>query len=332
VRKIWRPVGSLILLGVIAWRMDWGQVGAAFAHLNVTLWLLAVAVYLVAQVVSALRWQLLSGVLGLGGRWGQYVAYYFIGMFFNLVLPTSVGGDVVRAWYLAGHPESNPTSGRGLGAFLSVFADRASGLVVLIAVACLAAACCPLTLPGWIYGAVAAAGGAGLLGLAALPALPRLRPLFSCSPRLLRLVDGALLYLGHRKVMAWATLLSVVVQVANVVLVWLIGRGLGLPVPFVYYGVLVPLVALLTLLPVSLNGMGLREAGHVLLLAPLGVGAGAAVTLSFLSFAVFTCTSLVGAGFYLCGRFPRPAARPPAALAVCSTTAHDHLRHSSAAA
>ena len=62
--------------------------------------LLAVGLYLATQAVSALRWRLLAGVHGFGGSTARYVAYYFIGMFFNLVLPTSVGGDVVRAWYL----------------------------------------------------------------------------------------------------------------------------------------------------------------------------------------------------------------------------------------
>ena len=56
--------------------------------------------------------------------------------------------------------------------------------------------------------------------------------------------------------------------------------------PPAYYGVLVPLVSLLTLLPISLNGMGLRELATVVLLAPLGVGAAEAVTLAVLSFAV----------------------------------------------
>ena len=70
------------------------------------------------------------------------------------------------------------------------------------------------------------------------------------------------------------TLLSVVVQAANVIVLWLVGLALGLDVPASYYWVLVPLVTLLTLVPVSLNGMGVREWGTVLLLAPLGVGPG----------------------------------------------------------
>ena len=108
--------------------------------------------------------------------------------------------------------------------------------------------------------------------------------------------------LRDRRGLVGVTLLSLVVQLANVVLAWLIGEGLGLPVPPLYYGVLVPLVSLLTLLPISLNGMGLREAGTVLLLAPLHISAASAVTLSLLIFAVYTATSLLGGVVYLFGR------------------------------
>jgi hypothetical protein len=105
--------------------------------------------------------------------------------------------------------------------------------------------------------------------------------------------------------MVWVTLLSLVVQLANVVLAWLVGEGLGLHVPPLYYGVLIPLVSILTLLPISLNGMGLREGGTVLLLAPLGVSDASAVTLSLLIFAVYSAASLLGGVVYLFGRSPR---------------------------
>jgi len=103
----------------------------------------------------------------------------------------------------------------------------------------------------------------------------------------------------------WTTLLSLVVQSANVVVLWLAGLSLGVGVPASYYWILVPVVTLLTLFPVSLNGMGVREWGTVLLLAPLGVGAEAATALAFLWFLTFGAVSAAGAGFYLFGRFPR---------------------------
>jgi uncharacterized membrane protein YbhN (UPF0104 family) len=315
VKKYLRLMGSLILLSLLVWRIDWRQAASAFAQLDARYWLLALAIYLLTQGVSAVRWQMLGRVLGLDGSFWDYLAYYFVGMFFNLVLPTSVGGDVVRAWYLANDkrragsvsdgkiPVANASGSSPFSAaFLSVFADRANGLAVLIVMACLAALCCPTPLPGWIKGIVAGMAAACLLGVAVLPLLPRLRQWLPTHRRLTPLWDGAALCLSNRVVLAWVTLLSLVVQAANVLLAWLVGKGLGLEAPLLYYGVFIPLVSILTLLPISLNGMGLREYGTIVLLAPLQVSEASAVTFSLLLFAVYTAASLMGGAVYLLGR------------------------------
>ena len=78
-------------------------------------------------------------------------------------------------------------------------------------------------------------------------------------------------------------------------------------IPASFYWVFVPMVSLLTLLPISVNGMGVREGGTALLLAPLGVSHDTAVTLAFLWFAVYAATSLLGGIVYLFGGFPKPS-------------------------
>jgi uncharacterized membrane protein YbhN (UPF0104 family) len=274
-------------------------VATAFAHLHLDRWLAAVGLYILTQFVSAYRWQLLSRPLGFERPLGHYVGFYFIGMFFNLFLPSSVGGDVVRAWYLA------DTRERRFNAFLSVLVDRGSGLLVLIALACVALLVCPIELNDWVHWSVWATATAALIGVTGLAALVFLTP---DRPR--RGLVGKLqilrpVYIGRPALLVGTTLLSVAVQVANVVLVWLVGTALDVPVPPLYYAVAVPMVSLLTLLP-SINGMGVREGGLVLFLKPVGVAAATALTLSFLWFAVFAVTSVMGGAVYLFGRFPRP--------------------------
>jgi uncharacterized membrane protein YbhN (UPF0104 family) len=312
--KLGRLLGSAVLLTVLALRVEWRLIASAFAALDWSFFAAALALYLATQVVSALRWRLLARAVGLDGPAARFAGDYFAGMFCNLFLPSSVGGDVVRAWRLARHAGPGVPRAK-LNAALSVLADRVSGLVVLIALCCAATLCCPAPLPAWVLASVAGLGSAAALALAALPllrgvVLPRLRaalPRFD-GPlgKLQRLADGAALTLGNGPVLLGTTLLSVLIQAANVVLVWLLGVGLGLRVPLVSWGVIVPLVALLTLLPFSVNGVGLREAGYVILLKPLGVGAEAAVTLSLLSFAVATAASLGGV-FVLFGGPARPS-------------------------
>jgi uncharacterized membrane protein YbhN (UPF0104 family) len=303
VSKTLRLAGSAALLAFLAWRTDWRQMAAAFAGLRAGWWLAAVGLYAVTQVVSSLRWRLLARPLGFHQPLGRFVAFYYVGMFFNLVLPTSVGGDVVRAWYL------DARSGRKAAAFLSVFADRASGLLMLIAIACAAAACSPLDLPPRALWTVYGVGASACLGLAGLLGLARYSGLSTQYPKLAKLLAAArhlsVALLPRPRLLLVTTLLSVFVQSANVVVLWLAGLALGLDVPASYYWVLVPVVTLMTMLPVSVNGMGVREWGTVLMLAPLGVGREAATALALLWFLTFSAVSVTGAGFYLFGRFPR---------------------------
>lgn len=303
MKKKWRLLVSVVLVVVLAWRIDWSQAWTALARANWALWTAGLAVYLSAQVVSSVRWRMLSRVQNFSGSPGRYLAYYFIGMFFNLVLPTSIGGDMLRIWYLATREGGAvPRERRQAAAFLSVTGDRLNGLLALIGVACVAALCCPTPLPPWIAWTVAGLAAAALIGLALLPWAGSV---LAARPRLRWLAPSASLYIKDPKTLLVATLLSFVVQGANVLLAWLMGQALGLLVPPAYYGILAPLVALLALLPISLNGMGLREAGTVILLAPLGVGVGEAVALAMLTFAVYTAASLCGGAVLLLGRFPR---------------------------
>jgi uncharacterized membrane protein YbhN (UPF0104 family) len=375
---------SAVLLGLLAWRTDWSLVAGAFRGLRIELWLTAVGVYVLTQVLSAFRWQLLAQPLGFRLPYRHYLGFYFIGMFFNLVLPTSVGGDVVRAWYL------DQGSGRRLPSFVSVLVDRGSGLLVLLSLACATVAFCPPTVPSWVPWSVWSAGGVALLGCVVMlflcfgraglgegvDALPRshvyptpqpppptgegepertfnsTKNLFPTNLPPLPLGEGGrgggvnapprghvfhsptgegapkgngtltgfrrliaagrmmpAVYLSRPGLILSTTLLSVGVQVANVLIVWLIGLGIGASVPMSYYWVVVPMVTLLTLLPVSLNGMGIREGGLIVFLAPVGVSGPTAVTMSLLWFAVMAATSLAGGVVYLVGRFPRPEAQ-----------------------
>src|SRR5215831_5784715 len=129
MKKNARLFGSAALLAMLAWRVDLALVARTLAGVRWSCWLAAVLCYAVAQGLSSVRWQALA--LPLGFRWPlrEYISLYFIGTFFNLLLPTSVGGDVARAWYL------DAGTGKRWPAFLSVLADRLVGLFVLLVLA-----------------------------------------------------------------------------------------------------------------------------------------------------------------------------------------------------
>jgi hypothetical protein len=250
------------------------------------------------HVLSGLRWQLLAKPLGFTGSVWRFTGIYFIGMYFNLLLPTSVGGDMVRAWFL------NAKGNRRLAAFLTVLVDRATGLLILLLVACLGVIVCPFPIKPWIVWTV---GGMAVGALVGVMLAPRVVHWTRDFDQVRRVAYHARIYLSMPKLLLSTSVISLGVQAANVMSVWLLGLALGIGnVPLVYYWILVPLVCLITLLPISINGMGIREGSIVLLLAPLGVGADMAFCLSILWFSLLLVVGTCGGLIYLAGASPKP--------------------------
>lgn len=301
--KSWlRLGGTIALTGFLAARLNWADLAGAITHFSPTAFWGSVTVFLVAQFVSTIRWRQLAMDADFRASLGRFGAWYAAGMFCNLVLPTSVGGDVVRTWYLA-HQADGPVTGRTRRAATSVLLDRGTGLMVLIALAGVASVFSPVALPSqvsWFLYLVLACTALGIVvGLTASGWLARK------IPKLAPLIDQGWDFAKKPGLVASSLALSVLVQVASVIQVGLIGKGMGLDVPWAVYGCVVPLVTLLTLLPVSVSGMGLREAGYAAMLAGFGVGAPQAVAMSLLGFAATGLVALLGLPVILWGGWPR---------------------------
>lgn len=298
MNKFLRIIISLGLLGFLGWHTDWHQVAKAFSEMHIALWLAAVGLLVISQLLSSIRWHILAKDMQIDRPLSHMMGIYFIGTYFNLLLPTAVGGDVVRAWYLDGQ------SGQRLRAFLSVLLDRLCGLAMLLFLATCAVLLSPLELPQWLSLSVYALAGCAVLGLISLPII---RNHSDKAPGKLKHLLLALHELPSVNALFWPVVLSFAVQASNVIIVWMVGVSIGVEVPASFYWILVPVVSLLTMLPISVNGMGVREGAMALLLGPLGVNHGEALTLAFLWFAVSASVSLLGGLVYLFGHFPSPA-------------------------
>src|SRR5438270_1873634 len=123
-----RAAAGVGLIAFLATRTDWQPVAAAIEVMHWEFWLAAAAIYLVSQVVSAWRWGALARPLGFAVPQRHFTQLYFEGMFFSLCLPSSIGGDVVKAYRLA------PNAGGRVLAACTVLADRATGVVGLLVI------------------------------------------------------------------------------------------------------------------------------------------------------------------------------------------------------
>ena len=288
-----RLIISLGVLSWLVWRTEWTPLLDTLRGVRLDLCTVSLGLYCLAQIVSSYRWQLLARSVGLNGPLRRFVALYYVGMFFNLFLPTSMGGDVVRAWLLADGP------GRRWQAVLSVFSERFAGLMMLLCLACLATIPNLNVLPSWALGLVWGSATMGVLFVIALPLLSRR------IVRLQKVTHALSLYRSQHRTLVIVLALSLVVQASGIVQVWLLGEALGLPAPPLAYAVVIPLVTLLTMLPISVNGVGVREGFLVLLLAPVGVPEAGAIALGLLWLSVLAVASLIGGVVYILGRFSR---------------------------
>lgn len=293
-----RTLVTCVLLGWIGWKTDWSAVASAFAHLDVACWLGAVGLLVFGQAVSAKRWQIAGDAVQMPRTTWQMFRYYLIGMYFNLLLPTSVGGDVVRVWYL------NNRSGQSLRATAAVLADRLSGLGVLVLMACVAVFFAPESTPSWVPLTVYSIAAAGLCGVLALAGLTYSGKLPKARQDQL---DVLWEMFRNPRAVFWTTVCSVIVQVNSVAVCWLVARGLSIDVPFAYFAVIVPMVSLLTLVPISVNGMGVREESCIVFLAPFGVTKEVATTLALLWFGAQLAVSVMGGLAYLTEKKPAKA-------------------------
>jgi uncharacterized membrane protein YbhN (UPF0104 family) len=283
-----RATISVGILGWLLWRLDWPHLLAVVQQAQPTGWLTALVLYGGVQLgLSSYRWRILGRALGFFHPWWRYLQLYYVGLFFNLFLPTSMGGDVVRALNLAEQPS------RRLAAGWSVVSDRLSGLVALVLLACAASLLQWHTLPASPRLLIWSLAGGLLLALFLLPTLGQR------WQRLGNLATAMSLSRAYRREFIAALGLSLVIQAASIVQIAYMGRALGIDLGLLGYSVVVPLVSLMTMLPVSISGLGVREGSFVVFMAAYGVAAPAAVALGLSWFVMNLVVGAVGGVVYL---------------------------------
>lgn len=284
-----------------------------FAAANYAWIALAIVVYLVSQAVSAVRWSALSKPLGIQARFPDMLRYYFIGMFFNLFAPSTVGGDMSRVYYLV-RDEGALASGQSvttMSATMSVLMDRAIGMVVLVWLGGAGL----LLFPGYAVPPVARSitlllGLAFVVGALALPLARRFLP-EDGHPLVVKIRLALRSYRTQWRALAAAVLLSLVVHLVQAWMHVVLGQALSLDMPFSYCIIVYPLVGTFAAIPVSVNGLGLREGGYIFLLAVIGIGTEQSIAFGVLLFLIVVFNSLIGAVLFLLQKHAKPSAAAP---------------------
>jgi len=302
-----RVGGTLALMALTLRNVDWRQLLELLETVDWRWWGASLALGLGVQCLAAIRWASLARPIGFHEPLTVFVRRFFEGQFFSLCLPTSIGGDVVKAYRMAA-----TTRGRVL-AGCTILADRLAGVSALGVIAVTALirnqASLPL-LPTLLVGAL-------LLAAVLLPAtivisrLDRIAEFLPQHPGLRGVVAGLLPYQRCPGLIASAISWSLLVQMGGALVVSAVGRSVGTDLPVSFWFAAVPLVTLAMVLPISIGGVGIREGGLAVLLAPHGVSKEKAVAIGLLWFLVTIVCGLVGGLLFLADRRPVTAQVPP---------------------
>jgi uncharacterized membrane protein YbhN (UPF0104 family) len=282
-----RAAIGLTLLALVLWKASAQSVWRSLSTLDGRLFALAALLYGACQLLSSLRWGLILRPLGVPVRPRRLFALYLVGMFFNQLLPGSIGGDVVKMVALA----------RGAAGGVSVVLDRLVGLAALLVLAAAAA------LFGTRVDPRLGALGAAVL-LAAAIAFAALRVSAGRS-RIAQVVKAL-----PPRALAAPLAVGATVQVLNAAVYLILASALALPAPLSLVVALYIAVTLAAAAPISLGGLGVREVMGAFVFQQAGFPPAQAVALALAWTASDTLWALCGGALFALLPSLREPARP----------------------
>ena len=304
-----RTVASIVMLWLLLTRIasaDMQELWPGWTAKTVLFLSCALALTLLGLVLSTIRWQQVLSAMGIRAGLRRLLSYYLAGQFVGNVLPSTIGGDVLRVSRLA------RDTGEAPGTFASVVLERLTGWLVLPVISLVAF----VVNPNLTHLGVATKVAIGLaVGTLLALALVLVAAANRGIGRRLASRDGwrrfvSAVHLGldqfrtHPAAAASVLLVGFAYQLVLVLAALMAAKALGVDVGPTALLAFFPAVAIAQVLPIGISGLGVREGAFVLFLHPLGVPAEQAIALGLLLYALNLVVSLLGAPAFAVG--PRP--------------------------
>ena len=289
---------TLLIFWLVFSNVEISDVMAGILQADILLVIMALLFQLLSILLASYRWKTVMHRLGFGGQFVFYLRSYFKGSFFNQGLPTSIGGDALRVLDVA------RTGHRKRDSFYGVAVDRGLGLAGLLVLNLAAMLLSPDLLPQQVYWLINAVALAGLFGFLGLYFFQRLRFVDSWIPIrvLMRISNRLSIVLSSWSDVGFQLVLSLLIHLLAILAIYSLANAVGLTFSLLTYMVIVPPVILLTLIPISLAGWGVREGGMVGLFALVGGDQTLVLSMSILYGMTLIISSLPGLYAYLSGK------------------------------
>jgi len=298
-----RLMVALVLLAILAWRLDWQEVWRIATEADVALVGLALVIMILILVPRVSRWRVLLTTLGIRLPFPRYVAIYLVGDFFNNFLPSSIGGDSMRMLWLARDTKS------GTAAISSVVVERLGGLFAGLLMGVVAVLSrWQMASSGAVRILVLIAFAAFVLGIAILLSLRGVMtkasrvtlPWLSVVVRKVdEIYDSVTSFREHPQALLVALLYSLVFRLIQASSVYVQAQALHVQVPFLWLLMVMSLISVVSSVPLSLNALGIQEGAYVFFFGLVGVPAPQAMTLALLGRILRMAASLPGGIVYV---------------------------------
>jgi hypothetical protein len=280
------------VLSLLFVALPFAEIRGAIGRVPLVAWPTALAVYMLLHLVGVAKWRLVVNAAGGGLAFRDAVRAYYMGLFGNTFLPSIVGGDVVRAGVAFGAVRS-----RG-GLILGSLVDRLQDMLALAAVAGVGALLSPRVLDDQSRRIFLTLGGVltalSIVGGIALVMTPVKRLPWKARRFLVRVRQALRATAARPSALVTALLLGILLQALLTVLNWWLGVQIGITIPLYVWLFVWPLAKIAGLLPVTQNGIGVREAAQAVLFAPFGVSAASAVATGLVFEVVILSGGMVG--------------------------------------
>jgi uncharacterized protein (TIRG00374 family) len=262
------------LLGFLLFQLDWKSIQKTLAQADLTLLLLSLFLFCLRSLFGACRWKELLRAKRHVVSILSLTKYYFIGIFFNFFFPTVVGGDLARGYYLHSQGVSKKVTAS------SIIVERVLGVFSLVSLSCFSlvanvhffhnTAITAIV----VIAALCSVGAFFLLFYSRAENLVRRispKALLNTAELGIKLLEDIRGYRETPQALVYGFCISLLFQGLGIYATYLIGVSLGSSTTIVPFFTLLPIVWLISMIPVSLNGLGVREGAFVYLFALVGM-------------------------------------------------------------
>ena len=295
---------TVLMLWLLSRQVDWVELRTTLANFTWWTFVVAILIQVLVFILGTLRWQFFFRHENLLYTLRDLLRPYFIGVLFNNVLPAATGGDVMRVYYILrkGHSVAIAASPviteRIIGStvmfgiatsalpFITIKADWLSILSIVIPMIFIGLMIC-LVLLGWPT------------AYQVIHRLFKRWKHYRLGRTLLGVINATHRYLGDTPLVLRVVGLSALMQLVQILVFWVLALGIGSNIFFIQYTLAIPLILIAASLPISIGGLGVREAAAVTLFVAIGMESSQATAVAILFLPVLILSSLPGLYFFM---------------------------------